>query len=91
MPKVSDPQSEARHDIRKQRTREIYKVVKEKLESQQGERDTKLDKKDTEKNKKNSDKQTEEKKKRKKPLNSNLSKEEHAGLKSLQKRITAGD
>ena len=33
MPKVSDPQSEARHDIRKQRTREIYKVVKEKLES----------------------------------------------------------
>ena len=44
MPKVSDPQTEARHDIRKQRTREIYRDVRKKLESKEREGDSKLQK-----------------------------------------------
>ena len=80
MPKVSDPQTEARHDIRKQATREVYRTVKKTLESGMTGRQKENEKKEEKREKKNN-----------RVWNTNLSKSEQAGLKSLQKRISSGE
>ena len=86
MPKIKNPNVQAKHEIRKQKMRDIFKEVEKEIHLRKNEERQNINEKDKHKNerKKINEKERESK-------NINLSKSEVKGLRSLQKRVTAGE